>query len=429
MHVNGRRFPLVRYILVFLSLWGMAGGTALAGVWQVTYEASGSNDGNDPLILDPGAWESNPTPGEDGYVHFAFQATVHAKCSGSVTAVLTWVGSDTPPDKVWVAESGMAEAHTFGGHYDGEFVGSADDGLGHSSVKTPTSWPLLWTLEGVGLDEMVDSAGDKPTYEFPISPGQTVVRLPAVTLTAEATQALQGPVDAQVAYKVAVFNPHPHPCNWHRDPDFLEDATYGTLKFQYQWDSTSGVKGTDGITNPDLQNCYIYEFVTYTGDGSDVNGYFIPTNPPYNGWWFRSPTDSRIPPGTPAQADWGKAQDTHKWGAAMYPFSAFNVPLINVMWIEGGGFIPIGDTDPEWRIEAVQTYRFHCNVCNADMIMPGPDGGTHTIERLYKAVTPFLFCDQDSRVWRYSTKKHGVEAWLDMNRNGFIADSAGSPMY
>jgi hypothetical protein len=196
---------------------------------------------------------------------------------------------------------------------------------------------------------------------------------------------------------------HPHPCNFslHR----CLDRGWGEIAFEYRWDSTTGVKDTASRRNPDLAHCHLYEFTRYSGPlGRHEDGWFYPADPPFIGWRFRDPTDGRSGPVGmecfPASQGW--AWDRHKIGG----------PII------------IPESDPEeFLIVATQSYRFFCDRCGIDEVVPGPHAGPHEIVRTLRRVELTGLSDGD--VWRYSITKHGQSAWMDLGPQGFVGDSAG----
>jgi hypothetical protein len=188
---------------------------------------------------------------------------------------------------------------------------------------------------------------------------------------------------------------HPHPCGFRLARHF--DRGWGEAAFEYRWDSTSGVKVD--LANPDLDDCRIYELIRYeSGTGVDEEGWYLPPDPPFNGWRFRNPTDGRTAPVGlecfPATQGW--AWDRHK--------------LL--------GRLTIPPVRREYVIRAVQEYRFTCAICGEDAIVPDPDSGPHEILRTFTPST-------DS-TWRYALRKHGTEVWMDIAEPGaaYLDDSA-----
>src|SRR5262249_37182357 len=116
---------------------------------------------------------------------------------------------------------------------------------------------------------------------------------------------------------------------------------------------------------------------------------------------FRDPTDGRSGPVGlecfPASQGW--AWDRHKLAGALV------IPPT------------VGD---EYTIVATQTYRYFCARCEIDAAVPGPDAGPHRIVRTFRPKS-----GPDGRIWRYTIRKHGLDAWMDLSLHGFVADSAG----
>lgn len=189
---------------------------------------------------------------------------------------------------------------------------------------------------------------------------------------------------------------HAHPCGFRLHRRF--DRGWGEMAFEYRWDSTSGLKAADGVGNPDLDHCSLYERTTYAGNaGAYADGWYLPPEPPFVGWRFRDPTDGRTGPVGlecfPASQGW--AWDRHKVGGRLV------VP-----------------TDPALlnHIFARQEYRFVCDLCGLDAPVPGPDAGPHPVLR--------AFGHHHGGVWRYAFVKHGATAWMDVDARGYVDDSA-----
>lgn len=231
---------------------------------------------------------------------------------------------------------------------------------------------------------------------------------------------------------------HPHPINFRLTR--VLDRGWGEMAFEYQWDSTTGLKGEDGLTNPDLNCCKLYEMTSYASNaGTYQDGYFHPTSPPFPEWRFRDPTDGRSAPVALGcfAASQGWAWDRHKLGGALI------IPPDEVSIRDGfyGGI---------YSIKAIQEYRFHCEVCNMDAIVPGKSSGPHSIRRIFalkdnlSVLQPEKPSDNNSdtyseqcvvynasslpsptrRVWRYMLLKHQSKATMDINENGYVDDSA-----
>lgn len=175
--------------------------------WKVEYTVSGTNEGD--MFMDPGpSWILTPNELNPGvWVNFGAGGYERAKSTGTITAKIIWRGSGPPPPKVIVTEHATAQAHTFGAYSEGEFQGTAINGLGSPSIRTPGSWPQEWKDSGYGLDEYVYSDGSSAPQVFDVpQSGENIgkVDLPSRTLTAESQQSFLGPVDAGVSYKVDV---------------------------------------------------------------------------------------------------------------------------------------------------------------------------------------------------------------------------------
>lgn len=179
---------------------------------------------------------------------------------------------------------------------------------------------------------------------------------------------------------------HPHPCSF-RLTRWM-DRGWGELACEYRWDATEGsVEG--------LERCQLYELIRYA-DTSEEPGWFFAADPPFVGWRFRNPTDGRTAPvGLECfPASWGYAWDRHKML----------------------GRLALPAESREYVIRGIQEFRFQCELCGADEVVPGTHSGPHAIERRFTPV--------GSGGWRYSTVKHGLSAWMDLDANGYVADSA-----
>lgn len=195
---------------------------------------------------------------------------------------------------------------------------------------------------------------------------------------------------------------HFHPCNFrcHR----FYDQGWGEAAFEYRWDSTSGVKAEDGVGNPDLHHCFLYELTTYEeNEGFYHGGFLHPPSPPFINWQFRDPTDGRSGPvGQECfVATQGWAWDRHKLG----------------------GRLLIPQERNSYSIAATQQYRFHCALCGIDTVLSGSDAGPHRIVRTFAFHSEGE--DEALQTWRYSLHKHRHTVWMDVNPQGYVADSAG----
>lgn len=197
---------------------------------------------------------------------------------------------------------------------------------------------------------------------------------------------------------------HAHPCNFRKHR--RRDRGWGELAFEYRWDSTSGCKSEDGVGCPDLEHCRLYEITSYTGClGTYEGGFFHPPDPPFIDWRFRDPTDGRTEPvGYECFiASQGWAWDRHKLGGRLI------IPKI----------------ERDYTITAVQHYRFCCDLCGADLPMIGPDAGPHSVVRTFAPRAEEGAAPSSLKRWRYTLSKHDCSAWMDLDDQGYVADSAG----
>ena len=216
-----------------------------------------------------------------------------------------------------------------------------------------------------------------------------------------ATQAIFAAETEREIQSVAVCEAdggHAHPRNFrlHR----RLDRGWGEMAFEYRWDSTSGRKAEDEIEVPDLEHCRLYEMTTYAANAGEWrDGYFHPPDPPFPDWQFRDPTDGRTGPVGlecfPASQGWAWDRHTRRGRFAIPPEPA------------------------EYTIRATQCYRFQCAICGADDLVSGPDAGPHELQRIFAPVAG------GSSAWRYTFQKHGHSAWLEIDAEGYVADSAG----
>ncbi len=131
----------------------------------------------------------------------------------------------------------------------------------------------------------------------------------------------------------------------------------------------------------------------------------MPHNPPFVDWQFRDPTNGRT--GRVGYERFSAAQgwawDRHKLGGRL------TAPKIQ----------------RAVSIIAVQRYYFYCERCGVDLQSPGPDAGPHSLVRVLTPKTEAGAQADNANLWRYSFRKYGVEAWMDINCRGYVADSAG----
>jgi hypothetical protein len=231
--------------VVLVALLSLAwSSSARAGTWTVSYQATGSNEGDNDL--EPGGtWPTNPVA-SGGWVSFGIGGYNYAKSEGTIKAVLSWTPSfigDTPPPKVTVCEEGIATAHTFGTYFEGGFIGTASNGLSDPQVHDPVEW---W-----GVDEYMTSKGvGADSARVVNTNGATSVDLPVRALNAYAAVALGGPVDAGVMYRVKVYNPYVSSTNakyYFRYPNYAPQSGDLTVKLNgttvYTGNSPSSMVG------------------------------------------------------------------------------------------------------------------------------------------------------------------------------------------
>ena len=382
---------------LFLSIFAasLTCASARAGTWQISYEADGANVGDGLEPWTEGAWDTNPTVDTDGNISFMAGGSKHASSIGSITAILTWqpnTVTDVPPAKVFVVDYASAQAHTYCSSYEGEFSGSADDGLRHASIQTPGSWPEFWRTMQMGWDEFVTSSGRSSGHEVNTN-GQTVVRLPAVSLSADASQPIQqGPVEASVSYHIALFAPHPHPINYREYSRQVHPNA--VLEFKYRWDSTSGQKAPDGVHNVDLGHIYIGELVKYPSANDPYN----PSDPPFvfGTWTFNNPTVT--PSIDTRNGNDGEVADTH-WSGGLFRHPHAHGPF---------------------SFTAEQKYRFYCSICMNEGEFQDLIPQIFIVRRVENLTT-----DYENGPWEYTIHKSGLVAskdvvWLEDDPIGLL---------
>jgi hypothetical protein len=180
---------------------------------------------------------------------------------------------------------------------------------------------------------------------------------------------------------------HAHPTEFHL-ARWL-DRGWGELACEYRWSSTIGEVC-------DLEHCRIYEVIRYKDNGLTESGWHTAPNPPFVDWRFRNPTDGRSAPVGlecfPASQGW--AWDRHKL------FGRLELPQHPAVY----------------NVQGMQEYRFACDLCGMEELIPGSHSGPHEILRTFSPCTKGL--------WRYSLVKHGLTAWMDLDSDGYVADSA-----
>ena len=334
--------------------------------------------------------------------------------SGNITATLRWVYNDSdtstapnPPAKIAILESANAGwtgwiDNPISGAADPSQIqslsvsGSADDGENDVFQETISGGTIIGQDTGVHYS-VVDSSSGTVTKSASMSSSGTA--------SISSSTSDVGYISPSYTYTVSLTTIHAHPTNFHLSSYNANkrDFGLGETQFWYDWDSTSGVKGADGVTNPDLGFCTINEIVDYYGNnGTYVPGTFYPSDYPFVGWSFINPTSTSRP-----------AVEGRLWDQQLRPNgSPFNVPLFYYM---GTG----------WTITAHQQMRFHCSVCGADEMVPGTET-QNVITRHFAPLGDYFLCQEKTRVWEFSTIKHSLKAWLTMDYSGYIKDSLGT---
>ncbi len=225
-------------------------------------------------------------------------------------------------------------------------------------------------------------------------------------------------------YTVGV-HAHPYGFEWAGTPPGPGDpptrgswtGRVGLLIARYGWKSTDG--------NLEHLNGFVYEYITYSGDGvnethADGKNYFVPVDPPFFAQ-YRNPLDGFVDGGSGSTRhvalSEGRLRDEH-----LVPGLHIPMPLV---------------VDPDhWdhaehdftrSYTGIQQYRFFCEECGANELMPGPDQGDQTIVRTFQPAAPWQACNHYDRRWRYTCRKFGttynVSSWLTLNWHGIIGDS------
>lgn len=196
---------------------------------------------------------------------------------------------------------------------------------------------------------------------------------------------------------------HPHPCRFRMHG--YRDRGWGELAFEYRWEPTQKNQADEKPGIEELTYCYIYEVTEYgENEGRFIKGWFYPPAPPFIAWQFRHPTDGRTAPVGmeyfPATQGW--AWDRHKLGGKLA--------------------IPPKELRT-YTIRAVQQYWFYCELCNQDFPLSKPQEILRSFATICSDVS-LNPTDSPDMIWRYSLTKHDVTAWMEINRNGYVADSA-----
>ncbi|HLK61594.1 MAG TPA: hypothetical protein VKU00_33915, partial [Chthonomonadaceae bacterium] len=120
--------------------------------------------------------------------------------------------------------------------------------------------------------------------------------------------------------------------------------------------------------------------------------------PPFLRWVFRDPTDGRTASvGMECfPASNARAWDRHKRAGRLL------VPTESI-----GSFV----------IQAEQVYWYHCQLCGREEPLCPP-------QRIERRFEPVSQTEDGEVVWRYTLKKHDNQAFLDITRHGYVADSA-----
>ena len=426
-----RRETVRSLTLFYVALCALALMTApaFAGHYEITYTYAGTStpgepDGAGGMVTD---WATGNGPLNS----LSMGAIPAASASGTVTAKFTWKRdnlvdlTDIPPDKVYIIEA----AGAYWGQYEGFYVphvppimymsGSADNGLGGTYVPHPD------TGDGVVGGQ---STGSRITE---VNAGESFER--TCTLSANAQADLRpvghGEAMVSVSYSVGII---PTPYDFRVEREAIPDdpmhlypqapklgVSYGgELYVPYKWKSTTG-------NLDDLSGCIIYEMLSFSGDGDDVDTssgrrWFVPFNPPFlnsgqgsgpTSWANLNPYNSKedyFPvPGTQ-----GRILDRHSRGGYMY---------VPPRTLTGPGTIS-GRTSFSYEVR--QNWVFDCPAANVlAKRVPSPTGesGLNTITRSYYQLgnedsSPCIggnSCD----AWRYKTTKHNFVAWSDWVAN------------
>lgn len=283
--------------------------------------------------------------------------------------------TDPPPLRVntkeiatahWWVETGIFRPN---GLYDWTVSGTADCGI--ESTYTPSGGLTYGTIggtsQGLQLRENVDSSSGVVTC--------------GATLTANWTAQMgpnedggQGAVGG--TYDAFIYEPHHHPTNFRQVGRGVPKID-GSLRFEYRWDSTSGIKAPNGIRNIDLAHIYVGEYVQYPGSANP----FEAPKPPFDtstSWVFNNPTIS--PSVDDRNGNAGIDEDIHHGN---------------------GNFVHPHKAGP-FSFTATQKYRFHCDICMGGGQYKDLMTGLTITRRVENLTTDF-----ENGPWEYSCHKSG----------------------
>ncbi len=158
-------------------------------------------------------------------------------------------------------------------------------------------------------------------------------------------------VSASCSFAVEVLN-HAHPVKMRRDPRWSDASIKigrvvdnGTpilkLLFKYVWDSTGGKVAVADLPFSDLGQCWVHEYVTWSGNGHNGTDPDAPAKPVF---WFDPPFAYSFianPTITPARS--GNGNQTNEFSDAFFYA------------------IPANGSYRFAKVTGTQSYLFHCD--------------------------------------------------------------------
>ena len=373
---------------------------AHAGSWKFSCTGSGTETFSRAGYQESNAWKPPTNPSFGTYYQVSGlscpSASYTSTSSGDVwtgdisiqeTVTLTWMpasgqtaATDPAPPSVMLIES--SSASWTAQVYDSHAVYSAGTGKADDGIQDPEVDHSAYGATQGGVSSSANNANMSvpPVHwtSYPVSGG--VLTLPKRSLTAHASVTSPtggGATDFACSvgtYTVAI---HPQPYNFHKVPGQGSVNPDGSLKFVYDWSSTTGSKD-------DLSSCFWHERVTYqgaVGTAAQPNKYY-PPDPPFdfpNGVrWLNNP---EVGPGTGSQGGAMTGSNTVTDNQLVPPF--VDPSLYTNGTYTGTQVFQFDDTS---------TYQ-------TDVQIPGPDSGPFPIAR--------NFTLYDAHDYQYTVTKDG----------------------
>ncbi len=183
--------------------------------------------------------------------------------------------------------------------YDATGSGSADNGLGTPEVDSVS-----------GLSGISDNTPNRAYVTKDNSSGEvkiTVTESAKINITVDPGTVAKSTTYGEFAVNCSILVDildHAHPCNMRELPkvDWGLNSIIGhvmDVHVKSQWDSTGGkVSQLGDYALPDLSNCFVGEYVTFSGDSTlppnPLPKSFYPKSPPFASERFDDPTISGV---------------------------------------------------------------------------------------------------------------------------------------